>query len=50
MLGLQLDNLKTVNTIDWISYTREHGAYVFNDWPSPAEGAQAQRGGLLRRR
>jgi hypothetical protein len=31
MLGLQLDNLKTVNTIDWIGYTREHGAYVFND-------------------
>jgi len=31
MLGLQLDNLKTVNTIDWIGYTREHGVYVFND-------------------
>ncbi|TIH10808.1 bifunctional DNA primase/helicase [Pseudomonas leptonychotis] len=31
MLGLQLDKLKTVNTIDWIGYSREHGAYVFND-------------------
>ncbi len=31
MLGIQLDSLKTVNTIDWIGYTREHGVYVFND-------------------
>ncbi len=31
MLGYQLDSLKTVNTIDWIGYTREHGVYVFND-------------------
>lgn len=31
MLGLQLDRLKTVNTIDWIGYSREHSAYVFND-------------------
>lgn len=31
MLGFQLDCLKTVNTIDWIGYTREHGVYVFND-------------------
>ncbi|WP_201487432.1 toprim domain-containing protein [Pseudomonas sp. OF001] len=27
----QLERLKTVNTIDWIGYSREHGAYVFND-------------------
>ncbi|WP_429503678.1 toprim domain-containing protein [Pseudomonas sp. 2835] len=27
----QLDRLKTVNTIDWIGYSREHGVYVFND-------------------
>ncbi|AUG04859.1 bifunctional DNA primase/helicase [Pseudomonas sp. 09C 129] len=31
MLEPQLDRLKTVNTIDWIGYSREHGAYVFND-------------------
>ncbi|NWD70751.1 toprim domain-containing protein [Pseudomonas gingeri] len=31
ILEPQLDCLKTVNTIDWIGYSREHGAYVFND-------------------
>lgn len=31
ILGPQLDCLKTVNTIEWIGYSREHGAYVFND-------------------
>ncbi len=31
MLEGQLDILKTVNTIDWIGYTREHGIYVFNE-------------------
>jgi hypothetical protein len=31
MLEPQLERLKTVNTIDWIGYSREHGAYVFND-------------------
>ncbi len=31
MLENQLDILKTVNTIDWIGYAREHGVYVFND-------------------
>jgi hypothetical protein len=31
MLEPQLDRLKTVNTIDWVGYSREHGAYVFND-------------------
>lgn len=31
MLEPQLDRLKTVNTIDWIGYAREHGVYVFND-------------------
>lgn len=27
----QLFNIKTVQTIDYIGYTREHGAWVFND-------------------
>ncbi|BBP86028.1 hypothetical protein PHLH8_56700 [Pseudomonas sp. Pc102] len=31
MLEGQLDILKTVNTINWIGYSREHGVYVFND-------------------
>lgn len=31
MLEGQLDSLKTVITINWIGYTREHGVYVFND-------------------
>lgn len=31
MLEPQLDRLKSVHTIDWIGYTREHGVYVFND-------------------
>ncbi len=31
MLGYQLDSLKTVNTINWVGYAREHGVYVFND-------------------
>lgn len=31
MLEGQLDSLKTVNTINWIGYSRDHGAYVFND-------------------
>lgn len=31
ILAPQLDCLKTVNTIEWIGYSRDHGAYVFND-------------------
>lgn len=31
ILGLQLDELRQVNTIDWIGYAREHGVYVFNE-------------------
>lgn len=27
----QLERLKTVRTIDWVGYTREYSAYVFND-------------------
>lgn len=31
VLAPQVDELKTVNTIDWIGYSREYGAYVFNE-------------------
>lgn len=31
LLEPQVDDLKQVKTIDWIGYSKEHGAYVFND-------------------
>ena len=31
LLEPQMDDLKQVNTIDWIGYSKEHKTYVFND-------------------